>query len=90
MNVQKHLKKKTLVPFWQKHLCHFGLISGIHCKINLKEHSKLISTRQDKNSHKDNWLFVHTQIRDKKQYPFPQLSGGITQPHVIQRFIRLI
>ena len=46
-----------------------------------------ISTRQNyhlKNSPKHNWLFVHTQNCDKKQYLFPQLGGGITQPHVIQ------
>ena len=43
-----------------------------------------------KNSHKDNWLFVHTQNCDMKQNLFPQLGGGITQPHVIQSMKRLI
>ena len=30
-------------------------------------------------------VFVYIQNCDKKQYLFPQLGGGITQPHVIQR-----
>ena len=50
----------------------------------------MISTRQDKNSHKHNHLFVHTQNCNKKQYFFPQLGGGITQPHVIQSTKRFI
>ena len=33
---------------------------------------------------------MHTQNCDKKQYLFPQLGGGITQPHVIQTIIRFI
>ena len=34
---------------------------------------------------KNQCSLMHTQNCDKKQYLFPQLGGGITQPHVIQR-----